>query len=433
MSSVAIPSPRQIARTDPLVKTGNDAAAAALVLQIAGRPGPSFVLDSSRTNTIGRSADAFIVLPDRLASRNHAEVFFDRKSGSWMVRDLGSRNGTWVDGESIHDACTLQNGSVLRVGTSELALQHLTTSSIDPPSAPGRFLRYGPVSQLEGTALRRSASGTAEEARRSLLLYQASLRLLASRSIEEVIRSVVELAAEHSGCAAVGWFERRTDEQLAPICTLPSQGRLASLVHETIAGLSTRDGNAVWITAPEGSSANAAGMSGDLVCVPIMATDAPRAAICGTAASGVLKPADFDFLIALASLASAARAGHGLEAMPGIDLASLQTVDIDQRQAASLVNGRSEPDEEKLSQVLEEAGRDEGISLRMEDWHRVLVREALRRASGNVPEAAAALGISRATLYRKLDAYGLTKEGVARNGMPAESPDHEPPLTPPPR
>ncbi|MFM8704970.1 MAG: helix-turn-helix domain-containing protein, partial [Planctomycetia bacterium] len=52
----------------------------------------------------------------------------------------------------------------------------------------------------------------------------------------------------------------------------------------------------------------------------------------------------------------------------------------------------------------------ETATLRLEDWQRILVVEALRRTGGSVPNAAAELGISRATLYRKLELYGLTRD-----------------------
>jgi len=38
----------------------------------------------------------------------------------------------------------------------------------------------------------------------------------------------------------------------------------------------------------------------------------------------------------------------------------------------------------------------------------------LRRSDGRVPEAAEALGISRATLYRKLEQYGLSREAFSQ-------------------
>lgn len=48
-------------------------------------------------------------------------------------------------------------------------------------------------------------------------------------------------------------------------------------------------------------------------------------------------------------------------------------------------------------------------SLRIEDWERRLIGEALRRTAGNVPEAARLLGIGRATLYRKIEQYGVAR------------------------
>ncbi|NBS31409.1 MAG: hypothetical protein EBS83_00970 [Planctomycetia bacterium] len=59
--------------------------------------------------------------------------------------------------------------------------------------------------------------------------------------------------------------------------------------------------------------------------------------------------------------------------------------------------------------------RPSADSLRLDDWQQLLVREALRRAEGRVPDAAEALGISRATLYRKLDQYGLSREEFSRD------------------
>lgn len=47
-------------------------------------------------------------------------------------------------------------------------------------------------------------------------------------------------------------------------------------------------------------------------------------------------------------------------------------------------------------------------SLRIDHWERKLIKEALSRTD-NVPSAAKLLGISRATLYRKIDEYGITR------------------------
>ena len=43
-------------------------------------------------------------------------------------------------------------------------------------------------------------------------------------------------------------------------------------------------------------------------------------------------------------------------------------------------------------------------------WERKLIQEALKRTSGNIPDAAKLLGIGRATLYRKVEEYGIERK-----------------------
>jgi Nif-specific regulatory protein len=49
-------------------------------------------------------------------------------------------------------------------------------------------------------------------------------------------------------------------------------------------------------------------------------------------------------------------------------------------------------------------------SLNIELWEKRLIEEALRRTKANIPEATELLGISRATMYRKLETYGINKD-----------------------
>jgi two-component system response regulator HydG len=48
-------------------------------------------------------------------------------------------------------------------------------------------------------------------------------------------------------------------------------------------------------------------------------------------------------------------------------------------------------------------------SLRIDFWERKLIQESLKRTSGSVPEAARLLGLGRATLYRKIEEYGIER------------------------
>jgi transcriptional regulator with PAS, ATPase and Fis domain len=58
---------------------------------------------------------------------------------------------------------------------------------------------------------------------------------------------------------------------------------------------------------------------------------------------------------------------------------------------------------------LRDAVQTELESLRIDHWERKLITEALRRTNGNVPEASKLLGLGRATLYRKIEEYGISR------------------------
>jgi len=64
---------------------------------------------------IGRGADAEVRIDDRWASRRHCEI--DQVDGTLVVRDIGSRHGTFVNGESVHLA-HLMPGDRLTVGAT---------------------------------------------------------------------------------------------------------------------------------------------------------------------------------------------------------------------------------------------------------------------------------------------------------------------------
>ncbi|MFC2030019.1 FHA domain-containing protein [Chloroflexota bacterium] len=68
--------------------------------------------------TIGRSSGTNIVLMDNQVSRIHAEI--RRRDGRPVLYDLGSTNGTFVNGKRVVVPCPLQAGDVVRLGSTEL-------------------------------------------------------------------------------------------------------------------------------------------------------------------------------------------------------------------------------------------------------------------------------------------------------------------------
>lgn len=95
---------------------GGDAGHPAPELRLRGVEGRSFALGDEAL-TIGRLASCQIVLDDPNASRRHAEV--SRRDDGWWIVDLGSTNGTLVNGGLIKER-RLENRDVVQIGSSEL-------------------------------------------------------------------------------------------------------------------------------------------------------------------------------------------------------------------------------------------------------------------------------------------------------------------------
>src|SRR5262245_28663729 len=76
--------------------------------------------ESDRALCVGRSPGLEVSLPDASLSRRHAEVVLT--DGGWVVRDLGSKNGTFLNGirvgqvdRQLHDHDVLQFGNIVTV------------------------------------------------------------------------------------------------------------------------------------------------------------------------------------------------------------------------------------------------------------------------------------------------------------------------------
>ena len=81
-----------------------------------GRTGETFPLEGERT-LIGRSPDCEIFLDDVTVSRKHAVLH--RRDDAFVIEDLGSLNGTYVNRERI-DEVALQTGDEVQIGKFRL-------------------------------------------------------------------------------------------------------------------------------------------------------------------------------------------------------------------------------------------------------------------------------------------------------------------------
>lgn len=89
--------------------------------------GTRHTLSRSRT-VIGRGSDADITIADAGTSRKHVEILWDGERA--MVRDLGSTNGTQLDGRKISEA-PLPPDSVITIGRTDIAF-HVIAQATPP-------------------------------------------------------------------------------------------------------------------------------------------------------------------------------------------------------------------------------------------------------------------------------------------------------------
>ena len=75
-----------------------------------------------QTITLGRAHDSTIVLDDDYASSRHARIYPDR-DGQWIVEDLGSTNGTYLDRNRLTTPTPVPLGAPIRIGKTVIELR----------------------------------------------------------------------------------------------------------------------------------------------------------------------------------------------------------------------------------------------------------------------------------------------------------------------
>ena len=138
---------------------------------------------SGKAMTLGRAQDCDIVLPERQISRYHARI--EQDDSGYLLRDLGSKNGTYVNGEAVRGqpyrlrdgdeielAAVLQMGFVAGEATLPLAeagvqrrdqLQvnasarqvSFGRSVLDPPLSPAQFALLEALIDADGDVVTR--------------------------------------------------------------------------------------------------------------------------------------------------------------------------------------------------------------------------------------------------------------------------------------
>ena len=106
-------------------------------------------LTPGETTTIGRAPSNSIVIKSERCSREHAEVV--QGDQGWTIRDLDSRNGTYVGSEKITDAILLEQDDIVRIGGAQLKFVRDVSKAF--PDSGSRITEGGRPSDSEGQSV----------------------------------------------------------------------------------------------------------------------------------------------------------------------------------------------------------------------------------------------------------------------------------------
>lgn len=105
----------------PPRQSGRSRTSARQVVVTGGNLAGTTITLADQQITIGRAADATLVLTDDYASTRHARLF--PQNGEWIVEDLGSTNGTYLDRQKVTQPMPVPVGVPIRIGKTVLELR----------------------------------------------------------------------------------------------------------------------------------------------------------------------------------------------------------------------------------------------------------------------------------------------------------------------
>jgi pSer/pThr/pTyr-binding forkhead associated (FHA) protein len=108
-----------LARPGHEVAAPDSAARAYLLVRTQGAPQVRFDLGGALIS-IGRASDNDVIVDDPEVSRHHCQLKLQH--GAYSLADLGSRNGSWINGQPVSEVA-LGPGDLIRIGSTEIEFQ----------------------------------------------------------------------------------------------------------------------------------------------------------------------------------------------------------------------------------------------------------------------------------------------------------------------
>lgn len=108
-------------------------------------PQPPVPVREDATISIGRHSSCDLTILRHAVSRRHAEIVYD--GDGYLLRDLGSRNGTYLNGERVEGTARLRSGDKIEIGPSAVTFCQL--DSVDGPALDASAAHDAPTIYFE--------------------------------------------------------------------------------------------------------------------------------------------------------------------------------------------------------------------------------------------------------------------------------------------
>ncbi len=138
---------------------------------------------------VGRSSRCDIQIADPTVSKEHAELAYDLNG--WVLRDLGSRNGTRLNGTDVHDTHKLRPGDMIEFGQiqARFELEAKTDATrFSESTGLGSAVRKGARDIIQ-----KAATKSSESSRLVALLAEAGQMLVLPRPLRETCEEVLRV------------------------------------------------------------------------------------------------------------------------------------------------------------------------------------------------------------------------------------------------
>lgn len=217
-------------------------------LQVKATHGPQFDhVFSGDSLLIGRSGDADLIIPDPSLSRRHARLFLDGEQ--LMIEDLGSQNGTWVDGTRVRQTALVMPGALIKVSENEITVQCMDRELLqvaEVPEDPGsETLFFSAAKLLDAQEKERPDVAVSDivpqrYVQRLKILNEVHKALSQSLSVEELLELILDRAFEYLKTDEGTIFLKGEGEELYAAASKTSSGKprrfvySRHLVHEVV-------------------------------------------------------------------------------------------------------------------------------------------------------------------------------------------------------